>query len=186
MDAAEKKRLAATAALEFIEPGVRLGVGTGSTVNFLIDMLVEKRDLIDCVVSSSRASTTLLEERGFDVRTLNQVPDLDLYIDGADETDKHLQLIKGGGLFAEITPIADQSNTNGDVIALQATATDPNGDTIAFSASGLPVGVDIDETTGVISGTIDFPGATATTLTTTITAADTAGQRGEISFFRTP
>ena len=97
MDAAEKKRLVATAALEFIEPGVKLGVGTGSTVNFLIDMLEDKRDLIDCVVSSSRASTALLEERGFDVRTLNQEPDLDVYIDGADETDKHLQLIKGGG-----------------------------------------------------------------------------------------
>ena len=97
MDSAEKKRLAATAALEFIEPGVKLGVGTGSTVNFLIDMLEEKRSLIDCVVSSSRASTTLLEDRGFEVRTLNQAPDLDLYIDGADEADKHLRLIKGGG-----------------------------------------------------------------------------------------
>ena len=97
MNAAEKKRLAATAALEFIEPGVKLGVGTGSTVNFLIDMLEDKRDLIDCVVSSSRASTALLEDRGFEVRTLNQVPDLDLYIDGADEADKHLRLIKGGG-----------------------------------------------------------------------------------------
>ena len=97
MDAAEKKHLAATAALAFIEPGMKLGVGTGSTVNFLIDMLEEKRDLIDSVVSSSHASTALLEDRGFDVRTLNQVPDLDLYIDGADETDKHLQLIKGGG-----------------------------------------------------------------------------------------
>ena len=97
MNAAEKKRLAATAALEFIEPGVKLGVGTGSTVNFLIDMLEEKRDLVDCVVSSSRASTALLEDRGFEVRTLNEVPDLDLYIDGADEADKHLQLIKGGG-----------------------------------------------------------------------------------------
>jgi ribose 5-phosphate isomerase A len=97
MDAAEKKRLAATAALAFIEPGVKLGVGTGSTVNIFIKMLEDKRDLIDCVVSSSRASTALLETRGFKVRSLNQVPDLDLYIDGADEADKHLRLIKGGG-----------------------------------------------------------------------------------------
>ena len=97
MNTADKKRLAAKAALAFIEPGVKLGVGTGSTVNYLIDMLDDKRDLIDCVVSSSRASTALLESRGFEVRTLNQVPDLDLYIDGADEADKHLQLIKGGG-----------------------------------------------------------------------------------------
>jgi ribose 5-phosphate isomerase A len=97
MNAAEKKRKAAAAALEFIEPGVRLGVGTGSTVNCLIDMLDEKRDLIDKIVSSSRASTALLEERGFEVVSLNQCPSLDLYIDGADESNKHLQLIKGGG-----------------------------------------------------------------------------------------
>ena len=97
MDPADKKRSAATAALEFIEPGVTLGVGTGSTVNFLIDLLDGKRDLIDKVVSSSRASTALLEERDFEVVSLNQCPSLDLYIDGADESDKHLQLIKGGG-----------------------------------------------------------------------------------------
>ncbi|NNL55134.1 MAG: ribose-5-phosphate isomerase RpiA [Woeseia sp.] len=97
MDAAEKKRRAATAALEFIEPGVKLGVGTGSTVNCLIDMLDAKRNLIDQIVSSSRASTALLEERDFEVVSLNQCPSLDLYIDGADESDKHLQLIKGGG-----------------------------------------------------------------------------------------
>jgi ribose 5-phosphate isomerase A len=97
MDSAEKKRSAAAAALEFIEPGVNLGVGTGSTVNFLIDMLATKRDLIDKLVSSSRASTALLEDRGFQVDSLNQCPALDLYIDGADESNKHLQLIKGGG-----------------------------------------------------------------------------------------
>ena len=97
MDAAEKKRSAAAAALEFIEPGINLGVGTGSTVNYLIDMLDKKRDLIDKIVSSSRASTRLLEERDFEVTSLNQCPSLDLYIDGADESDKHLQLIKGGG-----------------------------------------------------------------------------------------
>lgn len=97
MDATEKKRRAATAALEFIEPGAKLGVGTGSTVNCLIDMLDAKRNLIDQIVSSSRASTALLEERDFEVVSLNQCPALDLYIDGADESDKHLQLIKGGG-----------------------------------------------------------------------------------------
>lgn len=97
MNTAEKKRSAATAALEFIEPGVKLGIGTGSTVNCLIEVLDAKRDLIDRVVSSSRASTALLEERGFKVDSLNQCPSLDLYIDGADESNKHLQLIKGGG-----------------------------------------------------------------------------------------
>ncbi len=97
MDAQEKKRLAAQAALEFIVPGTRLGVGTGSTVNCLIEALPDIKDRIDCVVSSSRASTKLLEERGFDVITLNESGDLDVYVDGADEATKRLHLIKGGG-----------------------------------------------------------------------------------------
>jgi ribose 5-phosphate isomerase A len=83
--------------MEFIQPGTTLGVGTGSTVNCLIEMLPEVRNLIDRVVSSSRASTKLLEEHGFEVLTLNETGDIDLYIDGADESTKHLQLIKGGG-----------------------------------------------------------------------------------------
>ncbi len=83
--------------MEFIEPGVKLGVGTGSTVNCLIEILPEVRDRIDRLVSSSRATTDLLEGQGFEVHTLNEVGDLDVYIDGADESNKHLQLIKGGG-----------------------------------------------------------------------------------------
>jgi ribose 5-phosphate isomerase A len=97
MDATDKKRNAAKAAMEFIEPGMTLGVGTGSTVNLLIEMLPQIRDKIDRVVSSSKASTALLEANGFEVLTLNEVGDYDLYIDGADESNKRLQLIKGGG-----------------------------------------------------------------------------------------
>jgi ribose 5-phosphate isomerase A len=97
MDSNNKKRIAAEASLAFIEPGTALGVGTGSTVNHLIELLPAVRDRIDRVVSSSRASTKLLEELGFEVSTLNEAGDIDLYIDGADETNKHLQLIKGGG-----------------------------------------------------------------------------------------
>lgn len=97
MDSSEKKINAARASLEFIEPGTVLGVGTGSTVNHLIDMLPTVRDRIDKLVSSSKASTALLEQHGFEVSTLNDVGDLDLYIDGADECNKRLQLIKGGG-----------------------------------------------------------------------------------------
>jgi len=97
MDANDKKRNAAKAALEFIEPGTILGVGTGSTVNFLIEMLPGIRDRIDRLVSSSNASTVLLEANGFEVATLNETGDLDLYIDGADESNKRLELIKGGG-----------------------------------------------------------------------------------------
>jgi len=97
MDASQKKSNAARAALEFVVPGTVLGVGTGSTVNCLIDMLPEVRDCIDGIVSSSKVSTALLKDRGFEVKTLNETGDIDVYIDGADECNKHLQLIKGGG-----------------------------------------------------------------------------------------
>jgi ribose 5-phosphate isomerase A len=97
MNETEKKHNAAKASLEFIEPGTALGVGTGSTVNCLIELLPTIRDRIDRVVSSSRASTELLEAQGFDVLTLNEAGALDVYIDGADESTKRLNLIKGGG-----------------------------------------------------------------------------------------
>jgi ribose 5-phosphate isomerase A len=97
MDVSGKKRNAAKASLEFIEPGTILGVGTGSTVNELIELLPTVRDRIDKLASSSAASTELLEKKGFEVSTLNEVGDVDLYIDGADEANKHLHLIKGGG-----------------------------------------------------------------------------------------
>ncbi len=97
MDATEKKHNAAKASLEFIQPGTALGVGTGSTVNCLIELLPTVRERIDKVVSSSKASTKLLEDQGFEVMTLNEAGDLDVYIDGADESTKRLHLIKGGG-----------------------------------------------------------------------------------------
>jgi ribose 5-phosphate isomerase A len=97
MDVAEKKRAVARAALELMEPGIRLGVGTGSTVNAFIDALEERRDHVSVVVASSRATEARLRARGFEVTELNDAGDLDLYVDGADEANKHCQLIKGGG-----------------------------------------------------------------------------------------
>lgn len=92
-----RKKAAAKAALDFIQDGTILGVGTGSTVNHLIDLLPDVRQKLDAVVSSSAETTRRLEDAGFEVSTLNFVGDLDLYIDGADEATKHRQLIKGGG-----------------------------------------------------------------------------------------
>ncbi len=97
MDAKEKKRQAAKASLEFIEPGMTVGIGTGSTVNELIELLPSIRNKIDKIVSSSRASTELLQQHGFAVSRLNEVGPVDVYIDGADEANKRLHLIKGGG-----------------------------------------------------------------------------------------
>lgn len=97
MDQDAKKLIAAQASLEHIQEGTVLGIGTGSTVNHLIDLLPGVKDKIQSVVSSSNASTELLQERGFTVSRLNAVGDLDLYIDGADEATKRMHLIKGGG-----------------------------------------------------------------------------------------
>lgn len=97
MDQDNKKRNAAKASLDYIEAGIVLGVGTGSTVNCLIDLLPTVKNKIDAVVSSSNVTTDLLQKQGFEVSQLNAVGDIDLYIDGADEATKHRQLIKGGG-----------------------------------------------------------------------------------------
>jgi len=97
MDQKEKKLIAAKASMDYIGDGAVLGVGTGSTVNELIDLLPSIKERIQAVVSSSRATTQRLEELGFEVSMLNSVGDVDVYIDGADEATKHLQLIKGGG-----------------------------------------------------------------------------------------
>ena len=91
------KQAAAHAALEFVTPGRVLGVGTGSTVNFLIDELAEQRVRIAGAVSSSNGSTERLRSAGIPILDLNEVGEIDTYIDGADETNHHRQLIKGGG-----------------------------------------------------------------------------------------
>lgn len=91
------KQAAARAALEYVKPGEVLGVGTGSTVNFLIDELAANKIRIAGAVSSSDGSSRRLEAAGFEVLDLNDVGDIETYIDGADETNARRQLIKGGG-----------------------------------------------------------------------------------------
>ena len=92
-----KKRRAALAALSYLRDGIVLGVGTGSTVDFFIDALADYRGRFEAVVSSSSQSTGRLEDLGIEVSELTDVPTIDLYVDGADEANKHRQLIKGGG-----------------------------------------------------------------------------------------
>ncbi len=88
---------AAKAALKYVEPGMVLGVGTGSTVNAFIDELEASGIRLEAAVSSSEATTERLEAIGVEMRELNHCGDLELYIDGADEVDDHKRLIKGGG-----------------------------------------------------------------------------------------
>jgi ribose 5-phosphate isomerase A len=98
MDADEKKKLAAHAALDYVKPGTIIGVGTGSTVNHFIDALAEKmKGAVEAAVSSSEASTDRLKQHGIPVIDLNSAGQLSIYVDGADESNRHLHLIKGGG-----------------------------------------------------------------------------------------
>ncbi len=87
----------ARAALEYVEDGMLLGVGTGSTVNAFIDELAASGKRLEAAVSSSEATTERLKEIGVRVMDLNHTGDLALYIDGADEVDPHRRMIKGGG-----------------------------------------------------------------------------------------
>lgn len=91
----EKKRAAAEAAIQHLPKGGILGVGTGSTVNFLIDLLPQLQ--LEAAVASSAATEQRLKKLGIDVVDLNHVGGLDAYVDGADEIDRHLHMIKGGG-----------------------------------------------------------------------------------------
>ncbi len=91
------KRNAAQAAIRHIPHDCLLGVGAGSTTNEFIALLPNVRDRISAVVSSSQATTRLLGDFGFEAAPLSQCGTLDLYVDGADETDEHRRLIKGGG-----------------------------------------------------------------------------------------
>jgi ribose 5-phosphate isomerase A len=94
----DKKRAAAEAAVEYVKPDSIIGVGTGSTVNHFIDSLAAKMAAqITAAVSSSDASSERLSAHGIRVVDLNEVGRLDLYVDGADESNARLQLIKGGG-----------------------------------------------------------------------------------------
>lgn len=93
----EMKKAAAIKAVEFVEDGTIVGVGTGSTVNYFIDALAEIKHRIQGAVSSSEESTKRLKAHGIEVFDLNSVDNLDVYIDGADEITKHLHMIKGGG-----------------------------------------------------------------------------------------
>lgn len=93
----ELKREVARAALAYVEEGRILGVGTGSTVDQFIDQLPGIREKIPACVSSSERSTKRLEALGFKVIDMNEVDEIGVYVDGADEIDPGFSMIKGGG-----------------------------------------------------------------------------------------
>jgi len=93
----ELKALVGKAAIDYVEEGSIVGVGTGSTVNFFIDELATIKHTIQGAVSSSEASTERLKQHGIEVFELNDVDRIPVYVDGADESNQVLELIKGGG-----------------------------------------------------------------------------------------
>jgi ribose 5-phosphate isomerase A len=97
MSKEELKKRVAIAALDYVEFGTVIGVGTGSTANHFIDALAGIKNKIEGTVASSVASATRLKSHGIEVLDLNAAGELSLYVDGADEATRHLHLIKGGG-----------------------------------------------------------------------------------------
>ena len=97
MDINDKKKLAAEAAIDYIQIGDVIGVGTGSTANYFIDALASIKGKIDGAVASSEASTQRLQSHGIRVLELNATGQLPIYVDGADEATQQKSLIKGGG-----------------------------------------------------------------------------------------
>jgi len=93
----EMKQAVARAALEHLPEDAVIGVGTGSTANFFIDALAQRRAMVRATVASSEASAARLRAHGFTVLDLNAVTDLPVYVDGADEVTGELAMIKGGG-----------------------------------------------------------------------------------------
>jgi ribose 5-phosphate isomerase A len=97
LDVRDKKRLAAEAAVEYVEDGMVLGIGTGSTVEQFIEVLKDRKIQVEGAVSSSRATSLKLKAAGIPEMELNTAGDLPLYIDGADQATREGVLIKGGG-----------------------------------------------------------------------------------------
>ena len=93
----DKKRAAALAAVSYLPTNAIVGVGTGSTTNHFIDGIALRKDAIKGAIASSEASANRLQEVGIEVLDLNDVREIEIYVDGADETNGELQLIKGGG-----------------------------------------------------------------------------------------
>ncbi|GAB4302091.1 MAG: ribose-5-phosphate isomerase RpiA [Thiohalomonadaceae bacterium] len=93
----EMKQAVARAALEHVVPDTIIGIGTGSTANHFIDFLAEIKHKVAGTVASSVASAERLKKHGIPVLDLNEVSEISVYVDGADETNRRMQLVKGGG-----------------------------------------------------------------------------------------
>jgi ribose 5-phosphate isomerase A len=92
----ELKKQVAIAAIEYVKSGI-IGVGTGSTANYFIDELAKVKNKIDGAVASSEATADRLKSHGIEVFDLNDIHNMEIYVDGADEITEHMHMLKGGG-----------------------------------------------------------------------------------------
>ena len=120
----ELKQAVADAALAYIQPRLEndtiLGIGTGSTANLFIDALARIKGQINGTVASSKASAQRLKSHGIPVYELNTVEQVDFYVDGADESNRALQLIKGGGAALTREKSCRQSRASSSVLPMKA------------------------------------------------------------------
>jgi len=162
------KRLAAAEALKLVEPGIVLGLGTGSTASAFIELLAERlktEDLDLTVVATSEQTRRFAEDRGITITDFNTISDVDLTVDGADEIDPQLNLLKGGGGALLREKIVAFASDRVIIIADSSKFVEQLGE--------FPLPVEI----------VDF-GATAT-LAMIETAAEDAGCSGSIALRRT-
>ncbi|OYV81820.1 MAG: ribose 5-phosphate isomerase A [Acidithiobacillus ferrivorans] len=160
MNADALKKMAAEAALRYIQPGMVVGVGTGSTTNFFIEALGAANIHVDGYVASSVATENRLKAQGLNVLDLNGTGDIPVYVDGADEVDPHFRLIKGGGgaLTREFARsfVARQLVKLGGSPTLRNGVTTDNGNVI-LDVTGLDLSdpLRMEESINAIPGVLD-------------------------------
>lgn len=139
MDQLEMKKMAAQAALQFIQPDSIVGVGSGSTVNCFIEALGGMRDQIKGAVAASKASEELLRKQGIEVFSANDVSSLDIYVDGADEINPQKMMIKGGGAALTREKIVASLTKNFICIVDSSKQVDVLGSTFPLPVEVIPM-----------------------------------------------
>ncbi|ABR75221.1 ribose-5-phosphate isomerase [Actinobacillus succinogenes] len=139
MDQLEMKKMAAQAALQFVQPDSIVGVGSGSTVNCFIEALGAMRDQIKGAVAASKASEELLRKQGIEVFSANDVSSLDIYVDGADEINPQKMMIKGGGAALTREKIVASLTKNFICIVDSSKQVDVLGSTFPLPVEVIPM-----------------------------------------------
>lgn len=139
MDQLTMKKMAAQAALQYVQPDSIVGVGSGSTVNCFIEALGSIKEQIKGAVAASKASEELLRQQGIEVFSANDVSGLDIYVDGADEINPQKMMIKGGGAALTREKIVAALAKNFICIVDSSKQVDVLGSTFALPVEVIPM-----------------------------------------------